>query len=107
MLDQEALEQWNLYAIDRLRRYEENEKDPLIEIKDILRQSTSGQYIWELLQNAEDAHAEHVSIRLTKEYLFFQHDGSLKFSLKDAKAISPVLVNLESDSSLYLNMRKA
>ena len=60
MLDQEALEQWNLYAIDRLRRYEENEKDPLIEIKDILRQSTSGQYIWELLQNAEDAHAEHV-----------------------------------------------
>jgi hypothetical protein len=90
MLDQEALEQWNLYAIDRLRRYEENEKDPLIEIKDILRQSTSGQYIWELLQNAEDAHAEHVSIRLTKEYLFFQHDGSLKFSLKDAKAISKV-----------------
>lgn len=90
MLDQESLELWNLYAIDRLRRYEENEKDPLIEIKDILRQSTSGQYIWELLQNAEDAHAEHVSIRLTKEYLFFQHDGSLKFSLKDAKAISKV-----------------
>ena len=90
MLDQESLEQWNLYAIDRLRRYEENEKDPLIEIKDILRQSTSGQYIWELLQNAEDAHAEHVSIRLTKEYLFFEHDGSLKFSLKDAKAISKV-----------------
>jgi hypothetical protein len=90
MLDQQSLEEWNLYATDRLRRYEENEKDPLIEIKDILRQSTSGQYIWELLQNAEDAHAEQVSIRLTKDYLFFQHNGSLKFSLKDAKAISKV-----------------
>jgi hypothetical protein len=90
MLSQDEIDQWNRYALDRLRRYEENEKDPLIEIKDILRQSTSGQYIWELLQNAEDAHAENVSIRLNKDHLFFQHDGSLKFSLNDAIAISKV-----------------
>ena len=90
MLDQNSLEKWNQYAIDRLRRYEEEQLDQTINIRDVLRQGTSGQYTWELLQNAEDAHASNVSIDLRKEYLLFQHNGQLKFTLKDAIAISKV-----------------
>ena len=90
MLDQDSLDKWDQYTIDRHRRYEEEEKDPLIQVRDILRQGTSGQYIWELLQNAEDAHATKVLVNLTKESLIFQHNGSLKFSLQDAIAITKV-----------------
>ncbi len=97
MLSKEEVEEWNNYAIQRLRRYKEEEKDPLIQVRDILRQSTSGQYIWELLQNAEDAHATKVLVYLTKESLMFQHNGSLKFSLKDAKAITKVGVSGKTD----------
>jgi hypothetical protein len=90
LLSKEEIEDWNNYAIERLRRYKEEEKDPLIQVRDILRQSTSGQYIWELLQNAEDAHATKVLVNLSKESLLFQHNGSLKFSLQDAIAITKV-----------------
>ena len=97
MLSKEDLENWNNYAIDRLRRYEEEEKDPLIQVRDILRQSTAGQYIWELLQNAEDAHATKVSVNLSKESLIFQHNGSLKFSLQDAIAITKVGISNKTE----------
>jgi hypothetical protein len=90
MLDKVSLEKWNNYAIERLRRYEEEERDPLIQVRDILRQGTPGQYIWELLQNAEDAHATKVLFHLTKESLIFQHNGSVKFSFEHAIAITKV-----------------
>ena len=90
MLSKEEVEKWNNYAIDRLRRYEEEKADPIINVRDVLRQGKSGQYIWELLQNAEDAHATNVTINLTKDYLTFEHDGKLTFTYQDAVAISKI-----------------
>ena len=90
MLNEKEIEDWNSYAIDRLRRYEEDEADPIINVRDVLRQGKNGQYIWELLQNAEDAHAANVRISLDRDYLLFEHDGELTFTYEDAKAISKI-----------------
>jgi hypothetical protein len=90
VLSEVEVEKWNNYAIDRLRRYEEEKADPIINVRDVLRQGKSGQYIWELLQNAEDAHATNVTINLTRDYLTFEHDGKLTFTYQDAVAISKI-----------------
>jgi hypothetical protein len=90
LLNEKEIEDWNSYAIDRLRRYEEDEADPIINVRDVLRQGKNGQYIWELLQNAEDAHATNVRIILTRDSLIFEHDGELTFTFADAKAISKI-----------------
>jgi hypothetical protein len=62
-----------------------------------LRQGKSGQYIWELLQNAEDAHATNVTINLTRDYLTFEHDGKLTFTYQDAVAISKIGYTAKTD----------
>ena len=90
MLNEKEIEDWNSYAIDRLRRHEEDEADPIINVRDVLRQGKNGQYIWELLQNAEDAHATNVRIILARDSLLFEHDGKLTFTFEDAKAISKI-----------------
>lgn len=90
MLSVTEIEEWNSYAVDRLRRYNEDEADPIINFRDVLRQGKNGQYIWELLQNAEDAHAANVRIKLTRDSLVFEHDGELTFTYEDAKAISKI-----------------
>lgn len=90
MLTTAEVEKWNTYALDRLRRYQEDEADPIINIRDVLRQGKSGQYIWELLQNAEDAQATNVTIKLNRDSLTFEHDGKLTFTYKDAVAISKI-----------------
>ena len=40
-------------------------------------------FIYELLQNAEDAEAGTVRFTLTKDQLVFEHDGDRLFTLKD------------------------
>lgn len=47
-------------------------------------------FIYELLQNAEDAQASSVSFILHKDYLEFIHDGIRLFDLKDIDAITNI-----------------
>jgi len=44
-------------------------------------------FIYELLQNAEDANASNVRFNLTNEGLVFEHDGSRNFSFMDVQSI--------------------
>lgn len=55
-------------------------------------------FIYELLQNAEDAKASHARFRLTKESLIFEHDGSRLFSARDVESISSIGDSTKKDS---------
>ena len=55
-------------------------------------------FIYELLQNAEDAKASHARFRLTKESLIFEHDGSRLFSARDAESITSIGDSTKADS---------
>ena len=50
--------------------------------------SEVGHYIYELLQNADDAHATNVEFRLLKDSLSFSHDGPNYFTFENIKAIT-------------------
>jgi len=89
VLSLEDKELWDAYAAVRLDRYYVDKDDPIYNTKDILRKSKPGQYVWELLQNADDQGATECSIELTPEYLLFIHNGS-QFTFEQAKAISKV-----------------
>lgn len=43
----------------------------------------SAHFIYELLQNADDAKASKVYLKLTKEGFIFKHNGSIRFSVSD------------------------
>ena len=45
-------------------------------------------FIYELIQNAEDAKAEKVEFLLYADKLVFHHDGKKLFNLKDIRAIT-------------------
>jgi flagellar biosynthesis GTPase FlhF len=45
----------------------------------------SAHFIYELLQNADDAKASKVYLKLTKEGFIFKHNGSIRFSVSDPK----------------------
>lgn len=47
-------------------------------------------FIYELLQNAEDAEAEEVHFELKKDKLVFRHNGKKIFTLKDVKGITSI-----------------
>lgn len=47
-------------------------------------------FIYELLQNAEDAGASEVSFRLEQDGLVFEHDGSRLFKLEDVDSITSI-----------------
>ena len=47
-------------------------------------------FIYELLQNAEDAEAEQVYFELMQDRLIFRHDGKREFTLKDVKGITNI-----------------
>ena len=47
-------------------------------------------FIYELLQNAEDAAAEEVSFELKPDKLVFRHNGKRVFTLKDVKGITNI-----------------
>jgi hypothetical protein len=50
-------------------------------------------FIYELLQNAEDAGAEAVRITLSNEGIRFEHDGKRLFNLKDVESITSIGVS--------------
>lgn len=47
-------------------------------------------FIYELLQNAEDAHAQEVRFTLRSDAIEFQHDGAKPFSMNDVDAITSI-----------------
>ena len=47
-------------------------------------------FIYELLQNAEDTHAETARFTLSHEGVGFQHDGTRLFELKDVESITSI-----------------
>ena len=55
-------------------------------------------FIYELLQNAEDAKASNARFRLTKESLIFEHDGSRLFSARDVESITSIGDSTKADS---------
>jgi hypothetical protein len=55
-------------------------------------------FIYELLQNAEDAGAEHVEITLDKKECHFRHNGSRKFDEKDIRSITGLHNSTKSEA---------
>lgn len=55
-------------------------------------------FIYELLQNAEDAKASHARFTLSKESLVFEHDGSRLFSSRDVESITSIGDSTKADS---------
>lgn len=55
-------------------------------------------FIYELLQNAEDAKASHARFSLTNESLVFEHDGSRLFSPRDVESITSIGDSTKADS---------
>lgn len=47
-------------------------------------------FIYELLQNAEDAEATHARFTLSKESLVFEHDGKRLFSARNVESITSI-----------------
>jgi len=84
---------WDAYCQERLLRYEMDKKDPIYNYRDVLRQNRPGQFVWELLQNAEDAKATRILFELDKDGLTCHHDSKSDFSIKDAKSISKIGVS--------------
>jgi len=55
-------------------------------------------FIYELLQNAEDAGAAHVRFSLSADSLLFEHDGPRLFSLRDVESITSIGDSTKLDS---------
>jgi hypothetical protein len=55
-------------------------------------------FIYELLQNAEDAKASHARFTLTEESLVFEHDGSRLFSARDVASITGIGDSTKADA---------
>lgn len=50
----------------------------------------SAHFIYELLQNAEDAHAQKVRFILHEDRIEFEHDGKRLFSIQDVESITSI-----------------
>ena len=61
--------------------------------------SDVGHYVYELLQNADDAHATEVSFQLNKASLEFSHNGSKFFKIENIRAITSYGANDKSTDS--------
>jgi hypothetical protein len=55
-------------------------------------------FIYELLQNAEDAGAKEVSFELTAHSCIFEHDGSRHFNEKDIDSITGIFNSSKKDN---------
>lgn len=55
-------------------------------------------FIYELLQNAEDAKASHARFTVGNEALVFEHDGSRLFSARDVESITSIGDSTKADS---------
>ena len=54
-------------------------------------------FIYELLQNAEDAHAQEVRFILNEDCIEFEHDGERLFSIQDVDAITSIGFSTKRD----------
>ena len=54
-------------------------------------------FIYELLQNAEDAHATTVKFTVTEEGVKFEHDGKRRFTLPDVESITGIGLGKKKD----------
>jgi hypothetical protein len=57
----------------------------------------SAHFIYELLQNAEDAHAQEVRFILYEDHIEFEHNGERLFSIKDVDAITSIGFSTKRD----------
>ena len=55
-------------------------------------------FIYELLQNAEDAGATEVAFELTAHACFFEHNGSRHFNERDIRGITGIFNSSKKDS---------
>ncbi len=55
-------------------------------------------FIYELLQNAEDAKATHARFTLSENSLVFEHDGTRLFSARDVESITSIGDSTKADS---------
>lgn len=60
--------------------------------------TSSGHFIFELLQNAEDVFATSVSFRLDKDKLVFEHNGTRAFDIKDIDSITNIGDSTKEDN---------
>ena len=54
----------------------------------------SAHFVYELLQNAEDAKASRVEFRLAGDGVYFAHDGAREFTIEDVDAITGIGGNI-------------
>ncbi|MEZ4959302.1 MAG: AAA domain-containing protein [Saprospiraceae bacterium] len=88
MLSQQEQQWFEELTDDRLLTVKSLKKTGLIEvfvshIVDTYRESAH--FIYELLQNADDAKATKASFAMDKDGVFFAHNGSINFSISDTK----------------------
>lgn len=72
-------------AINQENGFEEGIKNLLTELY-----PDSAHFVFELLQNAEDAKASRVKFRLLDSSLEFEHNGSLLFTIDDVESITSI-----------------
>lgn len=56
-------------------------------------------FIYELLQNAEDADAKEVTFLLYDDHIEFEHDGDRLFSIEDVEAITSIGFSTKRDDN--------
>jgi hypothetical protein len=84
----------------RQRWVDANEENEFGEgIKNLLTElyPENAHFIFELLQNAEDAHANTVSFYLKDDCLVFEHDGKRQFTHRDIESITSIGVSTKRD----------
>ncbi len=99
MLDKAAFQQLRsdrLAYVDGLRRNKGFEAGILRLLTQLY--PDNAHFIYELLQNAEDAKASHARFTLSKESLVFEHDGSRLFSARDVESITSIGDSTKADS---------
>lgn len=69
-------------------------------IKDTLTKlyTSSGHFIFELLQNAEDVSATSVTFKLENDKLIFEHNGERPFDMKDIDSITSIGDSTKKDN---------
>ena len=92
----QRLQEDRLAVVDALRRNKGFEAGILRLLTELY--PDNAHFIYELLQNAEDAKASHARFTLTKESLVFEHDGSRLFSARDVESIASIGDSTKADS---------
>lgn len=84
----------------RLKWVEANKENEFEEgIKGLLTDlyPDNAHFIYELLQNAEDARASNVRFTLTCDAVEFEHDGKRLFDIKDVESITSIALSTKRD----------